>query len=237
MLDEKRQPMTFRVNPAESLNPLATPPETNPGRPAQPGNTAYLGPCTIWFDNQHLVIDSTVPIPDLVLREFARIRIYYADKPYCLIDRSQSSGRKTLCRYVLAPWPAAEQPGHSMVFDEDYVDHLVEWRKQRRLESCLYHLLFPFYPVLGFSWSAQKRSLRRMGFEVKSLSGLANMAGFCLGLMSWVFFVLSGLWILVIIGLAFFIDSAVRFSRSLRNDDSLPPGFYEWLFRPKRQYD
>ena len=229
--------MVVKANPAGFLSPLASPPKNDPGLPAQPGSTACLGPCTIWFDNQHLVIDSTVPVPDFVFREFARIRIYYSDKSYCLIDRSQSSDRKTLYRYVLAPWPAAEQPGRAMVFDEDYVDHLVGWRKQKHLESYLYPLLIPFYPVLGFCWSAQKRYLRRIGFEVKSLSGLSNMAGFCLGLMGWIFFVLFQLWPLVIVGLVFFIDSAVRFSRSLRDDDSLPPGFFEWLFHPKRQYD
>ena len=236
-LDEKRQPITVKASPEEFLTPLASPPKTDPGLPTQPGSTACLGPCTVWFDDRYLVIDSTVPVPDFVFREFARIRVYYASKFYCLIDRSQSSGRKTLYRYVLAPWPGAEQPGRTIDFDEDYVDHLVGSRKRAGRELWLYSLIIPFYPVLGFCWTAQKRYLRRIGFEVKSLSGLSNMVGFCLGLMSWIFFILSGLWTLVIIGLVLFIDSAVRFSRSLRGDDSIPPGFYEWLFHPKRQYN
>ena len=69
---------------------------------------SYKG-CEIWFCGDKVVVDSHVPLPDFKLREFARPRIIFEGACYYVGEKSQSSGRPTIYRYVLTPWPQSDE--------------------------------------------------------------------------------------------------------------------------------
>ena len=99
-----------------------------------------------------------------------------------------------------------------------------------------------FYPVLGFAWSRQKHWLRAIGFEVETMSGVSNIlafggAMFC-GIMFQVYMrAHKPKWELLLYMLLLLVDSIARFNRSMKDVDEIPPGFFEWLIRPRKRYE
>jgi hypothetical protein len=203
-----------------------------------------IGPCEIWSCGEDLVLDSTIPLPDLVVCEFARPRVWFAEVCYYVSARSQSSDKPRLHRYVLTAWPKADESRtRDIALTEEYFEVLLAHRRRTFWENVAFKLLVPFYPVLGFLWSPQKRVLNRIGFEAHSISSLSIYSGFITGFCCAVFLVIFewgtksfSLWLLAG-AVVFMLDTAMRFHRFLGGADPMPPGFLEWLLRPKYSYE
>jgi hypothetical protein len=224
--------------------------ETNsfPADPAYPlksqSRIIFFAGCEIWFCNERVVMDSVFPLPDLTLREFARPRISFEGKSYYVSEKSQSSGRPAVYRYVLTPWPKNDQSiTRPIVLDEDYFRGTVEGRRRSRLESAAFKALVVLYPFLGFLWSPQKRWLNRIGFESHAISSLSTYTGFVIGFLCAVFLVIfefgaKTLPVPLLVGtVMFMVDAVARFDRLLVGKDQIPPGFFEWLLRRKDTYE
>jgi hypothetical protein len=200
--------------------------------------------CEIWFCGDKVVVDSRVPLPDLKLREFARPRILFEDASYYVSEKSQSSDKPVVYRYVLTPWPKNDESiTRPIMLDADYFQELVVERRRVRLESMTFKALVIFYPFLGFLWSPQKRVLNRIGFESHAISSMSTYTGFLIGFSCGVFLVICEFGAkmfstALLVGMVLFtVDAIVRFDRLLAGKDNIPPGFYEWLVRWKNTYE
>lgn len=194
--------------------------------------------CEIWFHDGYVVVDSQRPIADLVLREFARPRIYFQSACYYACQKSQSSSPPVVHRYVLAPWPKNDEAAtREIVLNAEYFRQLTADRHRDLLENAAFKLLVAFYPFLGYLWSPQKRTLIRIGFEPQSISSVSIYVGFMVALVSGALQVILMFGAksfspdLMMIALIFGIDAMGRYNRLLMGRDAIPPGFYEWLLR------
>ena len=151
--------------------------KSDPANPVHPLKTqsriVCFESCEIWVCGEKVVVDSRVPLPDLKLREFARPRILFEDASYYVSEKSQSSDKPIVYRYVLTPWPKNDESiTRPIMLTADYFEELVVEQRRARLESLAFKALVIFYPFLGFLWSPQKRVLNRIGFESHSISSL-----------------------------------------------------------------
>jgi hypothetical protein len=213
-----------------------------PEIPPPPGATA-LGPCRVWREGGFLVIDSPIPFADWQVREFAHARIDFEGKSYFLRQKSETPGPRPAYRYVLSPWEHSDgSPGRAIFFDLDYVHAVAGDLKREKRDQQWVAALVLLYPVLGFLWSKPKRWLRRIGYEVNTMSGVSNLVGFSGGLFFGILFQVylhagSARWELFVLMVVLLTDCLARFNRSLSGVDEIAPGFCEWLFRPRDRYD
>lgn len=194
--------------------------------------------CEIWFYSGNVVVDSTTPLTDLVLCEFARPRIYFERHCYYVCQKSKSSSTPVTYRYVLTPWPQNDEAAtRKVILDEDYFLQLKADRLRDQRDNVAFKVLALFYPFLGFLWSPQKRVLSRIGFEPQAISSISIYVGFMVALLSGAFQVvfLFGAHMfsptLTSIALIFVVDALARYNRLLIARDQIPPGFYEWLLK------
>lgn len=200
--------------------------------------------CEVWFCGDKVVVDSCLPLEDLKVREFARPRIVFERACYYVSEKSRASTKPILYRYVLTPWPEADQSNpRTITLDDDYFRELAAGRARTRLERIAFLALMVVYPFLGFLWSPQKRVLNRIGFESHALSSMSTYAGFVIGFSCAVFLVVFEFGSktvsieLLLSAIAFMTDAAMRFHRLLLGEDPVPPGFFEWLLRRKKTYE
>jgi hypothetical protein len=200
--------------------------------------------CEVWFWDDKVIIDAEVPLTDFKLREFGRPRMLFEGACYYVSEKSESSDHPRTYRYVLSPWPKSDESvTRSINLNDAYFRDLAEDRQRARRESVAFKVLAPFYPFLGFLWSPQKRTLNQVGFESHAISSLSIYVGFLIGFVCGVFLVVlsfgAGLFpgTLFVGMVAFTIDAVARFNRFLGGKDPIPPGFYEWLLRPKDTYE
>jgi hypothetical protein len=145
---------------------------------------------------------------------------------------------------VLTPWPEADQSNlRTITLNDEYFRDLAAGRVRTRLERIAFLSLMVLYPFLGFLWSPQKRVLNRIGFESHALSSMSTYAGFVIGFSCAVFLVIFEFGAktlsieLLVSAIAFITDAAMRFHRLLLGEDTVPPGFFEWLLRRKTTYE
>lgn len=202
-----------------------------------------MGPCHLWRVDERVVIESEIPFPDLKLREFSRMKVYYQEKPYYLSERSGPGPGDKKHRYVLSPWTEGEGgSAQAIFFDADYVAHVAGDRHRELRNHLLFYILIVFYPVLGYLWTGPKRFLNRIGFEARGMSGVSNLLSFGLALLASALaaiYLRAGmvLWPCVLLAPILFLDCVIRYSRGLQGEDTIPPGFMEWLFRRKQRYE
>jgi hypothetical protein len=200
--------------------------------------------CEIWFHGDQVVVDSRLPLPDFKLREFARPRILFEGQCYYVSERTGSAGNPPLYRYLLAPWPRHDESiTRTIALDSEFFEAVMAVPRRARLEAAAFKALVVFYPFLGLLWSPQKRVLNRIGFESHAASSLSIYTGFLVGFSCAVFLVIfefgaKSMPLTLLAGAALFMTDAVaRFHRFLQGRDPIPPGFYEWLLRPKDKYE
>ena len=46
---------------------------------------SYTG-CEIWICGDNVIVDAQWPLPDLTVREFARPRVYFQERCYCVAE-------------------------------------------------------------------------------------------------------------------------------------------------------
>jgi hypothetical protein len=166
-------------------------------------------------------------------------------------------GADRTIRYELVPWQPGEQdiPGLEIEYTPDYValrDYTAATGRRRsnvtaglRIVSPLIGFLsartkarleavYGLDPVAATFQSVFLQFLITIGCFVLATIGMMAMAGAAV-------YRLSGgpgipAVLLVAIGVAVGIDGAVRYGRIL-NEERPPPGFYEWLFRRRRDAD
>lgn len=203
-----------------------------------------FGCCEVWFLGQKVIVDSQILLPDLKLREFARPKVHFESNSYYVSEKSHSSTKPIIYRYVLMPWPANDLAITRQVhLDNEYFQALLAEKRRRGWESAVFKALVIFYPFLGFLWSRPKRFLNQIGFEAHAMSGISTYTGFLIGLVCAVFLVIyefgsKTISLPLVLGmLLFMIDAIARFDRLLEQRDEVPPGFYEWLICPKEKFE
>jgi hypothetical protein len=144
--------------------------KSDPANPVHPlksqSRMVSFESCDIWFCGDKVVVDSRVPLPDLKLREFARPRILFEDASYYVSEKSQSSGKPAVHRYVLTRWPKNDESiTRTIVLNEDYFQELRVERRRARLESMAFKALvdllpFPGLPVVASETGAQPNRIR-----------------------------------------------------------------------------
>src|ERR1035437_1711788 len=136
-----------------------------------------VGPDTVTFDGEIVVIQARREIPDWKVREFHRHAIYFQGRKYFLRNRGKARPPFAF-EYKLAPWPddLHEQSIRSFIYDEESVaarDASAGREQRRHLAWCF---LVPFYPFLGFCWSGFKeRVLRPIGFLPQSITSASTI--------------------------------------------------------------
>jgi hypothetical protein len=198
----------------------------------------------VWFCQEQAVLDAERPIPDLIVREFARPRVVLEGRSYYVSSKSHRPTPPVIYRYVLTPWPAADGGTTKAVFlDAEFFQRQIAEQKRSRRERLAFLALAGLYPFLGFLWASPKRYLNRLGFEAHLLSSISAYVAFLIGFLCAVFLVIfefgaKALSLVLLLGAAVFLaDAVARFHRLLRDNDPIPPGFLEWLIRPRERYE
>lgn len=203
-----------------------------------------------------MVIHAKHEIPDWEVRGVRPPAIYFEDRKYLLVKQSAGTKPYRMC-YVLHPWPEGKAASDKAfyTYDEAFVRERDAAHRDNSIDSVIYLLLLPLYPLLGFLWSGAQERLIRFGFIPRAITGASIFtcfaAVFMQGIMICVLlnarmiggivraFVAGNYFHLgqiaipvamidVVIFVSSLLDLLVRYTRYLRDPD-WTGGFLEWV--------
>lgn len=211
-----------------------------------------IGPDLVLFFGDKVVVCSPKEMFDWEARDFQRPKIMFQGLAYYLSHKLPGDQERPF-RYELAAWPEflREEPKHTIVYDEDYVQMRDgRFKKVKSVSGKPSRLLF-LYPFLGYAWSGMKKNfLEPHGFNPLRISlfscvlsysiflaELISFFWFSSGVLQWAIGN-SYLWLDYTFLLILPVDAAVRFFQIVNGTARYPDGFLEWIvsfFRSRRE--
>jgi hypothetical protein len=149
--------------------------------------TIKIGPDVVTISGDRVTIDAKHAMPDWQVREFSPMPIYFRDKKYLLVRKTQ--GQKPFAmRYILEPWREGTPPGNvTFSYDAETVAEREGSVRGGNVDDAGRAALIFLYPFLGLLWSGTKERLRRFGFDARGITGVSIFVVFGLVLLDLVF--------------------------------------------------